>query len=251
MDALKGTMSAMAPAPSGGVEQNESLQNLMRAKSGRSLSTSSTPRASALGSASAAAQVTDAAKQQASTGAVAAEQVTQAQDQQAVENKAATQQVDDARLDTDQKFADQAASMMQEFKQAGATLDLERDAAKVEQLGFLTRLGSEQYVNQLETEGARARLDDKLAFDLALAHDIFDDEIEVLGQKLNFADMINQDENKWREQLARIDLDTAMAVAAIDAKSANTQAVYTGVGGMVSAGAQGAEKIANKDKPPQ
>lgn len=239
LEALRGQLNSVVPTPTGGGEASVQLAELMRAKSGLALpSTSTTPRMSSLGEASAASVARGQAQQTQQAGGLAAEAAAQTATNQATEAAGQKAELDEARARSQQQYADRTAELIQEFKQAGTSLDLERDKAKVEQLGFTARLSSEKYVDELERAGAEARLETELGFKDALTREVFGAERDLLEERLGMADILNMDSNQFREKMAAIDLDTALSIAATEKETANRAATYGAIGTGISAGTQ-------------
>lgn len=235
LQAIKGQMDSVAVP--GATSETETLQQLMRAKGGRALpSTSATPKMSNLGEqaandqsiAQAGAQQQEAKLATAGVGAAIAGAET------ATTNKLAG--ISAERQAQKQSFKDRETGLLLELKQGQDGINLERDKAKLEQLGFTSRLSSESYVQELNQAAAEQRLEDELGFKAALASDIFKSELDLLKTGLNYAEMLSSDQNRWDEMLGSMSLEFAMQIASGKQKAANTQAVYTSAGNVVSTG---------------
>jgi hypothetical protein len=238
MDALRGGMNQI-PLP-GAEDQTQGLNKLMAAKAGKAQPAGGGgPRASALGEAAATGQARAQAQQIRAQGDLGMQQVEQQVRAQDTEFKQETAQLGEARKRQQSQFASQAADLIQELKLGQKQLDADKLDAKAEQLGFATRLSSEKYITELEMAGAERRLGEQLSFEEALAHEVFGEELGALEQKLNFSDLLNMDENQFKAELGKLQIEDAIAVAQADLKGKQTAAMWGAVGGLASAGASG------------
>lgn len=170
-----------------------------------------------------------------------AQQVTQqaglqsmAQEQQGAfaqqQQQGALATISQQRLDMTQDFNNKIKGMMQDQSQNLATLDVSKDKSRVEQMGFMLRLGNEEYINKLQTEGAKARLDSKASFDDALNRTVFADETSMLNNNLQFRSMMGADQRQFNQDLSTIDLDFSLQMAQAENKAASSQMMWSGIG---------------------
>lgn len=234
MDAIRGNMSSV-PAP-GATDETARLADMMKAKSGRAIpGSSSTPKMSNLGEQSAnaqsaaqsGAQKQDAAIQTAGVeaGLAAAETST--------ETKLAS--ISAERAAQKQNFLDRESSLVQELKQGKQEDLLGRNKAKLEQLGFVSRLNSESYVQTLNQTAAELRLEDEHSFRDQLAKDVFGAEMDFLKTVLNYNELLAADANRFEEMIGGMDINVALQIANSKATAANQQAQYTSAGNIASA----------------
>ena len=237
MDAMRGAMSEV-PLP-GASDETAGLAGLMRAKSGRAAPTSGTaPKASNLGE-QAANGLARAQGQQIQTQAnLAIEQVGQQALNQDTQFKQETAQLTEARKAQQSEYASKAADLIQQLKMGRQDLAADKRDALVEQTGFYTRLSSEKYIDELERAGAERRLGEGIAFEEALADEVFAAQKDALGAKLNFADLLNQDDNAFKKELGTLSVADAIAMARADLSAKNTTAMWGAVGSAAGAGAE-------------
>jgi hypothetical protein len=95
-------------------------------------------------------------------------------------------------------------------------LDFQKDKAVVEQAGFYARLANDQYVEKLQNEGARARINSAADFEEEFTRTILRDEEQTLKNSLLFEELLKADERKFEVLLQGMDLDFAIQVAGID-----------------------------------
>lgn len=226
-------------SPLGGANQTQALSDLMAARGGKISAGGSTPRSSNLQEQAAVAQTqaelgrtaADAAQASAAVGAQARAQEVETQQQSAA--------LDEARTARMEQYAQKADQLMQELEFGERELDLQKDAAAAEQLGFLTRLSNEKYVHQLDQAAREQMLDQQIGFESATANAVFGSEMDLLKQKLGHADILNMDENEFRQRVGEFEMDAYLEIAESRNDAANQQAMWTSVGGLASAGVQG------------
>jgi hypothetical protein len=134
-------------------------------------------------------------------------------------------------------------------------LDLNKKKAQTEQLGFIARLSDDAYVNNLQREGRKSRLQNKLKFQEELQKSIFDDERELFESDISFRQAMKKDSREFSEMMAQQGLDWKQALSVAEMKSQGNQQTWTGAGQVAQAGIQGygqyaAEDRADKEKAP-
>lgn len=242
LEALRTSLSAPAgpaptPAPLG---QTASIQKLASAKSGKAQPmAASAPATSSL--AEQVAERTSAAgmsqlQQAGATEAAGLQQAEQGQQQEAdIQGK----QLDSKQLDMSEQLSRQAAAILADYYNNKSTLDLNKQKARAENLGFNLRLSNDKYIHQLADQGRRSRLMNASAFQEALSRTIFDDELGLFQSDMQFRSMLRADDRQFQEQLGGIDLDFALSMAAQDTKQANQTMMWQGIGGVGQAGVAG------------
>lgn len=129
-------------------------------------------------------------------------------------------------------------AVLTNYRQQGKQLDLSKDKARAEQIGFQLRLSNTKYLDDLKKQGIKARLGSLVARKQAIAHNAFADEKELLDNNLTFQSMLNAKGRDLQTQLQGIDLDFAMQMADASNKAANQQQMWQGMGGMASGAVQ-------------
>lgn len=175
-------------------------------------------------------------EQQQQAGATQATQVEQANQGQQQQMSQQMQQVDQSRVESVDKFTAESDRLLRDFQQQGQQINFQKDAAKLEQLGFNLRLSDEKYVNQLKMAGTKARLDNANNFEYELSKSVFADEQELFNSNLQFKSLMSAKGRDFERELSNIDIETALQVAATNANAANSATLWTGLGNTVSAG---------------
>lgn len=149
----------------------------------------------------------------------------------------------------EQAVADRARNqtnqLLSEAEQQRGQLDLAKNRAKAEQIGFNLRLSNDKYVKRLQQEGQLRRLGDKNRFEEETVKSLFGKEQELFKDQLDFNESLNMDMLQWEEELQRVDLENWVQAAKMEAKAASSKQMAEGVQGAFSSGSQ---FYANKDK---
>lgn len=169
------------------------------------------------------------------------------QEQTKVDQKAAaqaqtfaaqTQELDTKRLAVRQQWQTQLKGMLQQNQEALQGLSQQDTRSREEQIGALARLSNDKYITNLTQAAEKARLEDSYNFSTQLAHQVFDDERELLESNLDFISIFNMEHRDAMRQVSQMDLDQALAMARAGSKAAGVAAMASGASQVVGAGAK-------------
>lgn len=219
-----------------GPSQTSQLQQLSQATSGKAGGTQSAPRISNVGE--------QLANQQTQ---LQLQQVGQQEQQAQVQTEQTARQVVQEDQFAQKEFTEQTARFMdglmneqlgvlQAFSRGEKQLNLKKDKARLEQVGFTLRLNNDKYINKLQEEGFRARLDNDAQFEDELARSIFADELDLFRDNLEFRAAMGADDRQFTEMMAGMDLNSALELANAQSQAAAAQQMWSGIGGVVSGG---------------
>lgn len=150
--------------------------------------------------------------------------------------QASLAQVTQQRVDMQQDFNNKVSGMMQDQRLNLQQLDLNKDKARLEQLGTQLRLGNQQYIDKLQTEATKARLDNSVEFNEQIQRTVFSDEESLFANNLTFRSIVKANDRDSEKALANIDIDFALAMAASSNAAANASGMWSGVGNATAAG---------------
>lgn len=128
-----------------------------------------------------------------------------------------------AKLDTVRNRV-QLNSVLNELSREKGKLGTEREAAALEQAGFLMGLQDKQYVTNLQQVGATRRLGDKFQMLGEMQDLVFGDHLDLLKSKLAVDNVLYSSRRDFQQAMADIDTDDAINIAAIEAKYRAKQA---------------------------
>jgi hypothetical protein len=193
-------------------------------------------RLSSLGERLASVQALNQAKDVAKEAQLQGVSLDQQQDALAQQFNQQNIQISENRIEAQEKFNIQMKGMMFEYTNNLKSLNLQKDKSRMEQVGFMLRLGSQEYQDKLQLEGRKARLDSSVAFGEELQRTIFSQELDLFSDSLEFRNYMMADARESQKQLADMDIEFAMQVAMSDNKAASGQMMWSGVGTALGAG---------------
>lgn len=211
------------------------LSTLLRAKSGKAVGGPATAlstqqeQAAVAQTAQAMQPVEAAAQTQAISQEQQAREVEQRKQQQLTET---TQQ----RQANQMQMQLRTSQLLQELEQGKGKIDTARYQASMEQLGQNLRLSSKQYVDNLQREGARARIDDEMRFNEELRRSILQDNNSLLEKQLGNKSILAANDREFDIAMSRMGYDTALQVLRNELKGEKEQAAATGIGSIITAG---------------
>jgi len=225
--------------------QTEAVEKISRAASGKALPSGVGPSRSRQTEKQVASQVEQgqrALQEQIQAEAVGQAQQTRAMQEQAkFENKLLSQQ----QLDMQDKFIVKQQEILSSFVRSGRELDLRKDKAKAEQLGFMMRLNTDYYLTDLNDEANRAMLQDDIEFEEELARTLFNEELDLFNDDLDFRALIKADKREFDIEIANWNVEMAIKMAETEAKEASQRQLWSGIGTLAQAGAAwGGQKLA-------
>lgn len=129
------------------------------------------------------------------------------------------------------------ADMLEQIRQQEGQLTAQQRGARLEQAAFNLRMSNEEYLNNLQDEGKKKRLDNQIDFKTELQRTIFADQQSLLEDDLAFKEMMAMKDAEFQKLIANIDINAALQVASDAASAANQTSIWSGVGGLASGAA--------------
>lgn len=244
LDAIRNNSSALATQQQGQTDTTQSLAGLLRAKSGKVVAAPGVGMSN-LGEQSAVSQSNQQMQNEVAPQAELQNQAlsTQATGQQQAADIQKTDIAQSRQASTLQNKL-QTTALLNQFQQDKGKLDLEKNTAQVQQFAQGLRLQNSQYIDKLQMEGDRARLDDANSFNEELQSTIFGDNEDVLKQQLGDRSILDADENTYRKALGQMNVDQAWTVFNNEKKAQKQRAPYEAIGaiGQAGVGAYGASQ---------
>jgi predicted glycoside hydrolase/deacetylase ChbG (UPF0249 family) len=145
-------------------------------------------------------------------------------------------------LQVKQEFNSQLSKLIQDFKEKGDALDLEKSKAAAEQIGTLMRLQDDKYVNNLKMEGSKRRLDNMKAFKEAAMESQFSNQLSLLNDDFSFKSMLRADEREFKVKMEQMGYQQAMDMVEAEIQGNKDAMVWRGIGGLAEAGVQAWDK---------
>jgi len=211
------------------------LATLLRAKSGKAVGAPAT--ALSTQQEQAAVAQTAQAMQPVQQAAVT-QQASQEQQSRDLEQKRQQQVTDIAQSRQANQLKAQIDTnrILQDLEQGKGKVSLDKYKAGLEQVGQNLRLNNREYIDNLQREGARARLNDKIQFEEQLNRSIFQDNKQLLEKQLGNKSILNTNDREFSIKMEQMGVQTAYDIFRNDLKSQKETATIAGAGGLVKAG---------------
>lgn len=244
LDTLKKNLG-QAAAPEAVSDETGTVQQLLTARKGIvGPATALGPKGLSVAEAGARATTQQQLGEAAQQAQLQGMQLSQAAQEQEQQQQAQMSNVEFQRQQNKLQSRVQTENILRGLEQGRATLSEEKRQAGMEQVAANLRLQTDSYINQLQLEGARSRLQDDLAFDQAMKQQIAADNISLLQIKLNNQSLLDSNDRDFRKQLAQIDIDTAVQMARQDAAFSAQQGKIQALGQAATTGIAAYGKLA-------
>lgn len=217
---------------------------LLRAKSGKAVAAPGVAMSN-LGEQQAAVQAGQEA-QQVNQGAEIAAQGQQVQ-QQALQQgqQQAEAEFNQQRQANNLQNTIKTESLLRDLERDKGRIDVQRDAARLDQVAQGLRLQNRQYTDQLQMEGARARLDDSMQFSQAMQKSVLGANQDLIQERLGMQSILDDNDRAFSKKMAQMDVDTAWSMFKNDMKAQKEQAMWSGIAGLGGAAVGGASAYQN------
>jgi len=234
LDTLKQTMGQTGQ-PEQVADETGTVKSLLAAKKGIvGPATALGPKGLSVAEVAARAPAQQALAQTAQAAQQQSTAISQAAAGQAEEERQRALQIETQRQQNQLQNRIQTESILRNLEQNKAALTEDQRRAGMEKVAGQLRLQNAAYVDNLQREGERARLRDALAFDEQLKRDVADDNIALLKLKLGNQSALDADQRTFQKELAKIDINEALAMARENSRFAQTQATIGGLGSVTT-----------------
>lgn len=214
--------------------QGQDIATLIKARSGKAQQAGAAPAMSNVAEQVAANQVKTAQTQLGAEGKI---QAAQQQEQSADIQQNAQQsnkQFQEQRADQKQNLRIKTDQILDEYATGQKKIRNMKDIENLEQVGFSIRLNNDQYINQLQNEGNRARLDDMAEFRYQAAQDAWGLKDNQMMDQRAFSDMMSMSDREFQEKLAEYDAQDIVSDLEYQSKTAEARGKAEATGGIMS-----------------
>jgi hypothetical protein len=142
----------------------------------------------------------------------------------------------------------QTDKMLFDFERDMDRLKEEDRDSKLEDITRNMRLTNKKYIDTIEMEAKKQRLQDGTNRREAIMRAIAADNMAISKNDRAARALMGASEREFMEEIANMDLAYAMDMGKAAMTQSNTQAKYQGIGGMMSGAMKAGEAYANKDK---
>lgn len=161
-----------------------------------------------------------------------------------------SQKVEALNASADRSFRELAAEMkvntdniFREFAREEKSLAFRKDAAEIEQIGFMLALRDKAYIDELNRVATERDLQDKLNYQDEMTRLVLGDELERLMDDIGFKRALSANQREWDVYLANMDVETATALAAATMRDEGRSQMISGVGDTAKAGIDAYYKV--------
>jgi hypothetical protein len=246
LDTLKKNLGQVA-APEAVADETGTVQQLLSARKGIvGPATALGPKGLSVAETAARGQAQQELADVGQTAQLQATQLGQAAQAQEQQQQSQAANVEFQRQQNKLQSRIQTEAILRNLEQNRAALTEDKRQAGMEQIAANLRLQTDSYINQLQQEGARSRLQDDLTFDLELKKQIAADNISLLQLKLNNQSLLDSNDREFQRQLAQINIDTAIQMAKQDAQFAAQQGQIQAAGQLATTAVGAYGKLSEK-----
>lgn len=174
-------------------------------------------------------QAIEAQEQRSYATQIFQEQARLQEEQTALQQQQQTTELENRRLDSQLELQQRTADMLQQLNAKRDQLSTNRLKSNAELTAQMLRISNGRYVDQLNAEAMKSRLDNEAAFMEALEASVFQDSIDLLRTDLDMQAMLRADERQFKDYLSGIQLDDALLTALLEQDAASTGAIFSGV----------------------
>lgn len=239
LDTIRNNLATQASTQAPVEDQTAKAGRLLRAKSGKAVGPAEAAQPN-LGELAAVDQTQQQLQQVGQQAGLASQAIKQEAAGTAQEQQIRERDIQQARKFNTIENKLKTDQILRDYEQNRGRVNLAADKAAAEQLGFNIRLQNQQYVDQLQREGKRSRLDDAAAFQEALARDIYGMDADLLKRQLGNKNILEVSDDEFKRLQGRRSADEAIASAKQGLK--DQKEAQKGIVGVVVGGAQNAGK---------
>lgn len=227
-----------APAAIPQLGQTQEAGRLLQAKTGQAIGPGTVPARSQQQELAAQQQTIQQSEQQQFEGALAGEELRLAEQNQEQRLDLGLQGIDEKRKETENRYKQQVAGIAADLLAGEKRLDAQEYQTRMEQVAQSARLNNKLYIQNLEQAAQEKRLNTELGFKQAMYQTVFQDDLALFSNDLSFRAMMDASDRQFNESIRMLSAQDALSVAEADIQTAKTSAMWSGVAGLGSAGAQ-------------
>jgi hypothetical protein len=217
LDIIRQNREQLTSAPQAPAVETQRVQELLSAKSGKSISPTQQAPISNLGEqqskAAQATQMKSIVQPEIQRQQKAAEIQQKGQKEQ---QRGALQQIDVQRKGQTAQFQIKANQILSNLEQQRDALTFDQKQAKMEQASFLLAMNDQEYTRSLQDVAQRKRLDNQLNFEQEMQSLQFGDTINLLKSKLGMDNILQMNDREYRKQMSQLSVEDAIQIADIE-----------------------------------
>lgn len=239
LDLLNRNTQKQTSAPAAGAGSTDTLAKLLAARSGRAPTPGGAPREENLLESAAVADTRRGLGDVARDAAPKVDAVKRAVadvSQQSAETQA---RLAEQSKRVSQQAALQAQTLIDRAYAERADLRSDQNRARAEQIGFLVRLSSDKYVDELQRIGEETRATTEIGFREAYREAELGGLFDLFGDRMLQEKMLAMDDAAFTEEMGKYTANWELFFESLKAKQANAQMQYSGYSDLLSGGIGG------------
>ena len=130
----------------------------------------------------------------------------------------------------------QTREILNNLKREKGNLDQKQYESQLDQVAQDVRLNTKRYVDNLQREGSRARLNDELSFKEELTKSQFGDSSALLKKQLGNKSVLDASDREYNEALAKMGVSDAYDIFNKELAAQKQGMMWSAVGGLAQAG---------------
>lgn len=236
LDTLRKNLAQAGAAPAPAGEETGQVQALVSAKAGQ-VGGRPAPRGRSITEAAVRQQTQEqltAAQDQATAQSIA---TTQAFQEQAQKQRGAEAEIEGRKEAGRLESRIKTENVLKDLEMNRGRMNAREQQAKTEMLTALMRLGDKDYIERLQSEGARTRLDNQEQFNQALAESIMRENLDIFNKGLVDRQAREASDREYQKELARMNASDILAQYRAAARQGATQAQIGAVAETAKTGA--------------
>lgn len=135
-------------------------------------------------------------------------------------------------------FQRRSDSILGDFERGVKKIGDQKHALDVEMMSFQSRLSNKKYLDSLEIQSKQAGLDSSIRFNESMARTVIGDDLGFLKDVLAYRKFMSGSDRDFQMEMGNMEIAMAMKAAEDSLKQQQSQAMYEGIGGLMSGGAQ-------------
>jgi len=147
------------------------------------------------------------------------EQLGQAQQSQQTQQKQAEKDLRNKQIDMQLEMQMKTSEMLDNLLAKRNELSVNRLKSNTEMMGQMMRITNAEYVDSLNAEAMRARLDNESRFAEELQITMFQDSLDILNSDLQMQSALRADDRAFKEYLSGLQIDEATLSAIIESQA--------------------------------
>jgi hypothetical protein len=228
--------SQQATQNQGVTDETQKAQDLLSARTGKDQGSSGVKTTTNLGEKQAVAQTNQQLGLLAQGAAAQNQGLAQAQESQQNQFNQQSQAIGQERQGLQLRNSLQTNEILNNLKRSKGDIDQKQYEAQMDQVAQDVRLQTKSYVDNLQREAGKARLNDKFSFEEQLVKDQFGDSGKLLQKQLGNKSILDASDREFEEATAKMGINESYAAFKRELQGQKQAAMWSSIGALTNAG---------------